>query len=157
LEGINDLYAGVTKREKESLEDLSITHDLLVEITPTLDYIEVQHGEIMAALERGCAAMVKIDKCDRKALAEVKSSIADNATQLRMLEEEVADIQKDIKGSNKRGEDFSNIPQMVPAFLPPLCPASYLKVPDPRPSQVAGHHLVLEASQQTWFPLLVSC
>ena len=40
LEGINDLYAGIAKREKESLEDLSITEDLLAEITPTLDYIE---------------------------------------------------------------------------------------------------------------------
>jgi kinetochore protein Spc7/SPC105 len=106
LEGINDLYAGIAKREKESLEDLSITQDLFAEITPTLEYIEAQHAEIMAELERERAAVVEIDKCDPKALAEVKSSIADNATQLKMLEEEVADIQKDINGSNKRGEDF---------------------------------------------------
>ena len=60
----------------------------------------------MAELERERAAVVEIDKCDPKALAEVKSSIADNATQLKMREEEVADIQKDINGSTKRGEDF---------------------------------------------------
>jgi septal ring factor EnvC (AmiA/AmiB activator) len=60
----------------------------------------------MAELERERAAVVEIDKCDPKALAEVKSSIADNATQLKMLEEEVADVRKDIDSSNKRGEDF---------------------------------------------------
>jgi hypothetical protein len=106
LEGINDLYAGVTKREKESLEDLSITQGLLAKIAPTLDYIEAQHAEIMAELERECVAMVEIDKCDPKVLAEVKSSIVDNATHLKMLDEEVADIQKDINGSNKSGEHF---------------------------------------------------
>jgi hypothetical protein len=41
-----------------------------------------------------------------KVWLEGKCSIADNATQLKMLEEEVADIQKDINGSNKCGEDF---------------------------------------------------
>lgn len=106
LEGITGLYTAVAKREKESLEDLSITQDLLNEITPTLDYVEVQHAQIMAELEKERAAVVKMDKCDPKALAEVKSSIADNATQLKMLEEEVADIRKDVDGSNKRGEDF---------------------------------------------------
>jgi hypothetical protein len=82
LEGINDLYAGITERGKESLERLL--------------------AEIMAEPERGRAAVVEIVKCELKALAKVKSSIADNATQLRMLGEEVADIQKDINGSNKR-------------------------------------------------------
>jgi septal ring factor EnvC (AmiA/AmiB activator) len=99
-------HAGITKHEKESLEDLSITQDLFAEITPTPEYIEAQHAEIMAELEREHTAVVEIDRCDPKALAEVKSSIADNATQLKMLEEEVADIQKDINGSNKRGGDF---------------------------------------------------
>jgi len=106
LEGITDLYAKVAGREKESLEDLGITQALLAEINPGLDYVERQHAEIMAELERERAAVVEIEKCDPKALAEVKSSIADNATQLKMLGEEVADIQKDISNSNKRAEDF---------------------------------------------------
>lgn len=79
----------------------------------------------MAELERERAAVVEIEKCDQKALAEVKSTIVDYAsvlvsslfvffsldlcsTQIKMLEEEMAETQSEISSHQKRGDDFKS-------------------------------------------------
>lgn len=106
FEGVTNLLQNVAKREKDALNDLSQTQQAMTELTPTLDVLEVQHAEIMAELERERAAVEEIEKCDPKELAEVKSSIADNATQLKMLEEEMADIQKETDTSDRRMREY---------------------------------------------------
>ncbi|KIM34159.1 hypothetical protein M408DRAFT_60505, partial [Serendipita vermifera MAFF 305830] len=103
---ISNLLREVGERENDALQDLSKTQQSIAGLTPALDILEVQHAEIMAELERERAAVEEIEKCDPKELAEVKSSIADNATQLSMLEEEMADIQKETDGSEKRIRDY---------------------------------------------------
>ncbi|PVG03274.1 hypothetical protein CPB86DRAFT_779615 [Serendipita vermifera] len=106
LEGINDLYRAVDIREKEALQDLAQTQALAAEVTTYSDQIEQEHRRIMAELEQERAAVSEIEKCDPKALAEVKSSIADYATQLKMLEEEITEIQNDIEGTDQLADNY---------------------------------------------------
>lgn len=49
----------------------------MAEVNAWVTPIQEEHQQIMAELERERVAVEEIEKCDQKALAEVKSTIAD--------------------------------------------------------------------------------
>ncbi|KAG8854027.1 hypothetical protein FRC20_001118 [Serendipita sp. 405] len=105
-EGISDLCQTLDTREKAALRDLNLARSLVPEISENARIIEIEHAQITEELEREHAAVKEIESCDAKELAAIKAGIAENTTELRMLEEELAQLQSEIDAITQREQEI---------------------------------------------------
>ncbi|KAG8834159.1 hypothetical protein FRC17_009419 [Serendipita sp. 399] len=104
-EGISDLCQTLETREKAALRDLNLARSLAPEISENARIIELEHTHVMEELERERVAISEIESCDPKELAAIKAGIAENTTELKMLEEELAQLQSEIDAIMQREEE----------------------------------------------------
>ncbi|KAL1753368.1 Spc7 kinetochore protein-domain-containing protein [Schizophyllum commune] len=84
---------GIAQSELEAMEaDTKTIAELNAQLETALPELERQHAEVTAQLEKERAEIAEVEACNQDWLNELKSTIADQSTEIRSFETELAQV-----------------------------------------------------------------